>query len=158
MRTKQHATDGRTRFTALVGGILAACVLLPAAAHHSFAMYDREAVRTLTGKLTRFVPSANHAQLYFELVGADGKVVMEGGKPVVWGAETGGAAMLAKRGITGQSFPLGSIITVNVHPLRDGRTFGVLAQKLEFVIKCGMELPTGGCTRETGQIFDVLND
>jgi len=158
METKQLATERRARFTTLVSGVLVACVLLPAAAHHSFAMYDREAVRTLTGKLTRFVPSANHAQFYFELLGPDGAVVMENGKPVVWGAETGPAATLAKRGVTGQSFPLGSIITVNVHPLRDGRTFGVLAQEREFVIKCGTKLPAGGCTRDTGQVFDGLSN
>ena len=43
-----------------------------AAAHHSFAMYDQAQVKTLTGKLTRYIPGANHAQMIFELLEADG--------------------------------------------------------------------------------------
>ena len=43
-----------------------------AAAHHSFAMYDQSQVKTVTGKLTRFIPGANHAQLIFELLESDG--------------------------------------------------------------------------------------
>src|SRR5690606_25320418 len=39
-------------------------------AHHSFAMYDQNELRTLTGKLTRFIPGANHAQMIFELLEA----------------------------------------------------------------------------------------
>src|ERR1700681_2599837 len=42
-------------------------------AHHSFAMYDQTKTITLTGRLTRFVLGANHAQLLFELLGPDGK-------------------------------------------------------------------------------------
>ena len=46
-----------------------------AAAHHSFAMYDQAQVKTLTGKLTRYIPGANHAQMIFELLEADGTPV-----------------------------------------------------------------------------------
>ena len=60
-----------------------------ARAHHSFAMYDMTATKTMTGKLTRFIPGSNHAQLIFEVIGPDGKPVMNEGKPLVWGVETG---------------------------------------------------------------------
>ena len=54
-----------------LGALLTAA--LPAAAHHSFAMYDLSVSKTLTGKLTRFIVGANHSQLIFNLVGADGQ-------------------------------------------------------------------------------------
>jgi hypothetical protein len=133
--------------------LLAAFILpaLPATAHHSFAMYDRTESRTLTGKLTRFIPGANHAQLIFELIDADGEPVLdEDGNPIAWGVETGPAAQIANQGITVQSFPVGTVMTVTLNPLRDGRPFGALAGP---VIKCGMELPSGGCTAATGESF-----
>ncbi|HEX7080865.1 MAG TPA: DUF6152 family protein [Gammaproteobacteria bacterium] len=135
---------------ALVAGLMAA----PADAHHSFAMYDQSKKMTLTGKLTRFIPGANHAQLIFELVGPDGKTMTgEDGKPVVWGVETGPAAQIARQGVTVKSFPIGTIMTVTLNPLRDGRNFGALARQGGSIVKCGNALPEGGCTPETGEVF-----
>lgn len=56
----------------------------------------------------------------------------------------------AWRGVTPRGFPDGSIFTVTLHPLRDGRPFGALAGLL---IKCGATMPKGGCTKETGQVL-----
>ena len=133
--------------------LLPAVVLLlatPVVAHHSFAMYDLTETKHATGRLTRFVPGANHAQLHFELLDADGRTVMRDGKPSLMGVETGSAAQLARQGVTVESFALGSIIAVAYHPLRDGKPFGALAGEL---IKCGTTLPKGGCTKATGQVF-----
>jgi len=136
---------------ALLAALLALPVAAPVAAHHSFAMYDRNRSVTLTGKLTRFIPGANHAQLIFEVVDENGDVVIgDDGKPATWGVETGPAAQIADQGITVRSFPLGTVMTVTLNPLRDGRPFGALAGP---VIKCGMALPAGGCTAETGESF-----
>lgn len=129
---------------------LAAALVAPAVAHHSFAMYDMQQTKTYTGKLTRYIPGANHAQLLFELLDNEGKPIVQNGKPVAWGVETGSAAALSRQGITVESFPVGTIITVAVHPLRDGRNFGALAGEL---IKCGNAMPKGGCTKATGQAF-----
>jgi hypothetical protein len=52
-----------------------------AIAHHSFAMYDMTKSQSMTGKLTRFIPGGNHAQLVFEVLGDDGKPLMKDGKP-----------------------------------------------------------------------------
>ena len=138
-----------TRHASLVAALVA-FLAAPAVAHHSFAMYDMNQTKTVTGQLTRYIPGANHAQLVFNLIDNDGKVVMKDGKPVVWLAETGSAAALSRQGITVESFPVGSIITVAVHPLRDGRNGGALAGEL---IKCGKDMPKGGCTKATGQAF-----
>ena len=132
---------------ALLGAVLA----MPVAAHHSFAMYDLTRTATLTGKLTRFIPGANHAQLIFELIDGDGNVrIGADGNALTWGVETAPAAQIAQQGITVKSFPVGTIVTVTLNPLRDGRPFGSLAGA---VIHCGSELPADGCTAETGQRF-----
>ena len=132
---------------------LAWLAVLPVHAHHSFAMYDQTVERTLTGKLTRFVPGSNHAQLLFELVDEAGDPVLENGAPVLWGVETTSAAQLARSGVTVDSFPLGTIITVTLNPLRDGRNFGAMTNTTGGLISCGMRMPSGGCTADTGTVY-----
>jgi hypothetical protein len=143
-----------TRYAALVMGLAVALLLgamtMPALAHHSFAMYDMAKNQTMTGKLTRFIPGGNHAQLVFDVVDDDGKPLMKDGKPVVWGVETGSAAAIARNGITVESFPVGTILTVTLHPLRDGRPFGAVGGP---IIHCGTTMPAGGCNEKTGKAF-----
>ena len=134
--------------TFVVGLMVAAVGVTPALAHHSFAMYNQSLEKTMTGKLTRFVPGGNHIQLIFEVLDENGKPVMENGKPAVWGVEGPSAAASARAGLTVKDFPTGTIITVVMHPLRDGRPFGALAGS---VIKCGTTMPQGGCNAKTGQ-------
>ncbi len=127
---------------------------LPAQAHHSFAMYDTKITRSFTGRLTQFIPGANHAQIIFELIGPDGKSMLtENGEPVLWGVETGPAAQLARQGVTLRSFPVGTVINVNLNPLRDGRNFGALAREGGRLVNCGTQLPDGGCSEQTGETF-----
>ncbi len=138
---------------AIVGVMSIGIMTTPALSHHSFAMYDQTIEKTVTGKLTRYVPGSNHAQLIFALLNPDGSEVMENGRLVQWGVETGSAASLARSGVTVDSFPLGTIITVTLHPLRDGRTFGAMTNTADRLIACGMTMPEGGCTAQTGQVF-----
>ena len=138
---------------AIVGVISIGTMTTPALSHHSFAMYDQTMEKTVTGKLTRYIPGSNHAQLIFALLNPDGSEVMENGRPVQWGVETGSAASLARVGVTVDSFPLGTIITVTLNPLRDGRTFGAMTNTAGGLIGCGLEMPSGGCTVETGTVF-----
>ena len=141
--------------------VLVAClwngVLAPAVyAHHSFAMYDQNQTKTLTGRLTRYIPGANHAQLIFEVLGPDGKpMVGADGKPVQWGVETGSAAAMAWRGISPKTFPNGTVFTVTFFPLRDGRPFGAMTGEF---INCGAAMPTGGCTKATGEVLVIANN
>jgi hypothetical protein len=117
-------------------------------AHHSFAMYDQTTTKTMTGKLTRYIPGANHAQLIFQLLDESGKPLMKDGKPVTWGVETGAATAMARQGVSPDTFPEGTILTVRLYPLRDGRNFGALAGML---VSCGTAMPKGGCTPQTGK-------
>jgi hypothetical protein len=130
----------------------------PAFAHHSFAMYDQEQTRTFTGRLTRFIPGANHAQLLFELLDEKGATIVDAaGKPMMWGVEAGPAARIAQQGVTPDNFPNGTIITVSLNPLRDGRTFGAMPSG-SGLINCGKAFPAGGCTAETGKTYLADNN
>jgi hypothetical protein len=134
---------------ALAAGLLAFANL--AQAHHSFAMYNTDKEENFTGKLTRFIPGANHAQIIFELVDEQGKTITDdAGQAIAWGIEMGGSAMIARQGVTVKDFPEGTIINVTLNPLRNGKTFGVQAGP---VIKCGEAVPAGGCNAETGEVF-----
>lgn len=137
-----------------IGVMAAAAMATSGAAHHSFAMYDMENPRTFTGELTRFVPGANHAQLFFHVLDENGEVVMnDEGEPLEWGAETGPSARIAQVGVTVDKFAKGSVIKMTINPLKDGRNFGFLARG-EPLIHCGEALPEGGCTEETGEVFE----
>ena len=168
-RVMTHANEARrermhrlcsNRMTAAAMAAVIAAGAWPAcaAAHHSFAMYDQAQVKTLTGKLTRYIPGANHAQLIFELLEADGTPIVDAaGKPVLWGVETGPAARIAQQGVTPDNFPAGTIVTVTLNPLRNGKTFGAMPNGTP-IVHCGTTMPQGGCTAETGRTYLGQND
>src|SRR5688500_6585017 len=110
--------DMRTRAAAIVGGsvLLAALFASPVSTHHSFAMYDQTKVVTLTGVMKQFVPQANHAELHFILLAPDHKALAKGadGKYVEWGVEMAGTAAIAQQGITGTTFPAGTVFSVKL--------------------------------------------
>ena len=134
--------------------LLMCAVSTAALAHHSFAMYDQTKTLTMTGKLTRFVLGANHAQLLFERLGPDGKPMLDAsGKPTTWGVETGSSKQLAGAGITVETFPYGTIFTVTLWPLRDGRNFGAMTLTGGTLIGCGTTFPQGGCNEKTGKVY-----
>jgi hypothetical protein len=140
----------RTAIAVVAIAVSLAAMTAPALAHHSFAMYNMAETKVMTGKLTRFIPGSNHAQLIFEVLNADGSPVMEKGKPLVWGMETGSAAAMARNGVTVETFPPGTIMTVTLHPLRDGRPMGAVGGPIVF---CGSTMPAGGCNEKTGKVL-----
>ncbi len=146
----------RKHCVAVCAALTVAASVGTAYAHHSFAMYDQTQTRTYTGKLTRYIPGSNHAQLIFELIGPDGNPVPgKDGKPAIWGVETASAITMAGVGVSPKTFPNGTIFTVTLFPLRDGRPFGAMAGLL---IRCGMTMPAGGCTKDTGEVLVVENN
>ncbi len=138
----------------LAGIILTGVLATPALAHHSFAMYDQNTTKTLTGKLTRYVPGSNHAQLIFQVLDDTGKPVMKDGKPMQWGVETGSAAAMARLGVAPDTFPEGTVFTVRFYQLRDGRSFGALAGQ---IIRWGPAVRRGGCNKDTGKVLATGN-
>jgi hypothetical protein len=123
----------------LAGAVIASIFISTALSHHSFAMYDMTKTVTFTGVLTRFVSQANHAEIHFVPLGADGKPTRgSDGKYVSWGVEMGGAAAMAQQGISVNTFPYGTIFSVNLHPLRDGKNFGSMEGA---IYKCPKDTP-----------------
>jgi len=121
----------------------------PALAHHSFAMYDQTKTVTLTGVATQFVAQANHAEIHFYLVGPDGKLVKDkDGKYADWGVEMAGAAAVAAQGITNAVFPVGTIFSVKMNPLRDGSNYG---SRIGAIAKCPSKTPP-----EPGKTCDTV--
>jgi hypothetical protein len=111
--------------------------------HHSFAMYDQTKTVTLTGIVRQFVAQANHAELHFYLLAPDSKGIAKGpdGKYVEWGVEMAGAAAVAQQGITATSFPVGTVFSVKLNPLRDGSNYG---SRVGAIAKC----PTDATTKK----------
>lgn len=146
-------TSRRLVTAGIAAAALLAIVIIPAAAHHSFAMYDTSIEKTMTGKLIRFVVGANHSQYVFQVVNPDGSLAVDpkSGGPLTWNVETAAAAQLARSGITVESFKIGTIFSVTFSPLRDGRNGG--AQRGASLVMCGMKLPEGGCSEKTGKKF-----
>jgi hypothetical protein len=113
----------------------------PLSGHHSFAMYDQAKVVTLTGVVKQFVPQANHAELHIILLAPDHKALAKGpdGKYVEWGIEMAGTAQLERQGVTGTTFPAGTVFSVKVNPLRDGSNFGA---RIGALARCPMDAAT----------------
>ncbi|HEY0962162.1 MAG TPA: DUF6152 family protein [Pseudomonadales bacterium] len=91
-------------------------------AHHSFAMYDTNQTYVMTGIVTRVDPNPNHLQMFIAPlnVARDQVLKDDKGEPVVWAIEMDGAAVEARSGVTVNGFPRGTIVSVGLHPLRNG--------------------------------------
>jgi hypothetical protein len=112
-----------------------------AAAHHSFAMYDTGQTYVLTGIVTRVDPNPNHLQIFFAPLNEARDQVLkdDAGEPIVWAVEMDGAAISARQGISVNGFPRGTIISVGLHPLRNGYAGGGRGKSGLF--KCPADTP-----------------
>ena len=110
-------------------GISAALAIVFAAAvsaHHSFAMYDQNKTVTITGAVKQYVPQANHAEFHVLVLNHERNGYEKGkdGKVVEYGVEMAGTAQLERQGVSAATFPVGTVISFKVNPLRDGSNFG----------------------------------
>ncbi|MDX1562363.1 MAG: DUF6152 family protein [Gammaproteobacteria bacterium] len=110
----------------LVGvvAIGASAAALNAAAHHSFAMFDRTQELVMQGTVARWAFNSPHVAIYIE--NEDGEL---------WAFEGAAPAHLVSLGINGFTFTPGDPVTVVMCPLRDGRPGGAIG----YVIKAGDE-------------------
>lgn len=95
-------------------------------AHHSFAMYDTSQTMVFTGVVTGIDPAPNHLSINFAPMNEERTNVLrdENGDPVIWTVEMGGSAMMAKQGVSVNTYPRGTIFSVGLHPLRNGEPGG----------------------------------
>ena len=96
----------------VAAGVLAAMSAVPAAAHHSFSIFNMEQTQMLTGVVTRVNPDANHLQVFFAPMNDERKNVLRGedGKPMIWAVEMAGSAQSAADGISVNALPPGTIM------------------------------------------------
>ena len=96
----------------IVGLVLGAST---AVSHHSEAMFDPDKVVTVTGTVTEFQYSNPHAWLWVRARDEEG---------TLWAFEAGSTSSLMRTGIKKSSLQSGDEVTVQAHPLRDGRPAG----------------------------------
>jgi len=109
-------------------------------AHHSFAMYDQNKTVTITGVVKQYVPQANHAEFHLYVIANDRKgLEKKDGKNFEFMVEMAGTAQLERQGVTAQTFPVGTVISVKVNPLRDG---GAAGARVSALARCPMDPAT----------------
>ncbi len=115
----------------------ASCVLaisaMPAMAHHSFSMFDREKTLTLTGTVKQLEWTNPHAWLYV--------MVDDNGKPVEYPLEMQGTGQAQKNGWRPDTVKPGDRVTVAMHPLKSGSHGG---QLLTVVLPDGRKMAVTG--------------
>ena len=113
------------RVAALAGVAAALCAATPTQAHHSYAMYDGSVYRVFTGVIVRIVPNAAHFEMHFVPLNEERTaLVREEGEPLVWVVQMESAREAFEHGITRESFPQGTVMSMGVHPRRDGKPAG----------------------------------
>jgi hypothetical protein len=129
---------------------------VPLQAHHSFAPYDMQKVKVITGVVTRVSPDANHLQIFFAEMNPERTNVVRGadGKAVIWSVEMAGSAASAQDGISVAAFPQGTVFSVGVHPARSGDPSGFREGPL---FKCPARTDTGkAIPPKAGQHCDTV--
>jgi hypothetical protein len=122
-----------------VKAILSATCLLamsaiPATAHHSFSMFDREKTLTLTGTVKQLEWTNPHAWLYV-------MVMDDGGKAVEYPLEMQGTGQAQKNGWRPDTVKPGDRVTIAMHPLKSGSHGG---QLLTVVLPDGRKMAVTG--------------
>lgn len=97
----------------------AALIAGSAAAHHSFAMFDRNKTTALQGVVKEFQWTNPHSWVQMNVVDARGQTVE-------WSLETGSIQALSKRGWKRNSMKAGDKAEVTIHPRKDGSPGGEL--------------------------------
>lgn len=98
--------------------LAAVTVALPAAAHHSFAMFDQQKIMTLKGTVTEFQWTNPHAFIEMD-------VPVGGGGAVHWSIELNSPNNLKRQGWKRDSLHRGDQVTLRMNPLRDGKHGGL---------------------------------
>ena len=101
----------------LLAAALALGLSSTAWSHHSHAMFDHATRMTVTGTVTEFVYRNPHGFLYID-------VKQDNGETVNYWVEMSNLTNMVTRGIGRTTFKAGDRITVNLHPLKDGRPGG----------------------------------
>ncbi|HEX5280569.1 MAG TPA: DUF6152 family protein [Micropepsaceae bacterium] len=106
-----------------VTAALAACcslmIAMPAMAHHSFSMFDRDKTLTLNGTVKELEWTNPHAWLYVMVADDSGKIIE-------YPLEMQSTGQAMKNGWRADSIKPGDKVSVVMHPLRSGSHGGQL--------------------------------
>lgn len=130
----------------VVGLAALACSLLvvPATAHHSFAMFDAGKTVSLSGTVKEFEWSNPHTWVHLTVQDANGKVA-------TWAFEGGSTGQLAQSGWKKDTIKPGDKIALEFHPLKDGSHGG---QLMKITLPDGKSLCQGAECRKAAGIQD----
>ena len=108
----------RLTIAAAALALAAAGVAAPALAHHSFAMFDFQASKTVTGTVEQFDWTNPHTFIWLQVPTGTG------GATERYGFEGMSPNYLGRRGWSKSTLKPGDKVTVQYHPLKDGSKGG----------------------------------
>jgi Family of unknown function (DUF6152) len=100
----------------------ALCGIVPAVAHHSFAMFDFDKTISCPATVKEFRWTNPHVTLLIDAAPSGG------GAPETWSLELTSPGNLTRLGWTHSSFKPGDRIDIQFNPLRDGKHGGAFRQ------------------------------
>ncbi len=107
----------RTKIALMTGAVLLAA--MPAAAHHSFAVFfDETRTVEIVGEVTDFSFRNPHGTITLAALDMEGQTAGE-----TWRVETTAPVVLRRRGWERDSLKAGDLITVSGWPARDGANY-----------------------------------
>jgi hypothetical protein len=108
--------------SAITAAAAFAATTLPAAAHHSDAMFASDKEVVLNGTVKEFQYTNPHSWIQLLVPGANG------GPAVEWSIETGAPIVLLRAGIKPTALQPGDKISLKMHPLKNGGPGGSLIE------------------------------
>ena len=98
---------------------LGAFSILTAQAHHSDAVYDRDAIVAFEATVLRFQFSNPHVMIFIEAED-------ERGQPAQWAIETGSTPIMLRSGWSRDLLVAGDTVSIRAHPMRSGEHEAIL--------------------------------
>lgn len=109
----------RTKLLVVVAAVGLVLAAVPVLAHHAFAAeFDQNKPIKVQGAVTKWELTNPHSWIYMDVKGQDGKMT-------TWMIEGASPNNLYRLGLTKESLPAGSEITVEGYQAKDGSTRAV---------------------------------
>jgi microcompartment protein CcmL/EutN len=109
---------GETALRIAMAAGLAACATGLAVAHHSFAAFNTETQKVITGTVKKVNWTNPHTWIWID-------VANEKGETETWGVEGMSPNYLARRGWTRETIKPGDKLSITVYPMKDGQAGGM---------------------------------
>ncbi|MGC3982456.1 MAG: DUF6152 family protein [Steroidobacteraceae bacterium] len=101
--------------------LVAGSMMQGAAAHHSYAMFDKEKTQVIKGTLYAVEWKNPHSWIWIAVGNKKGGTDL-------WGLEGTSPASMTRLGFTKSNLVVGTAVTATLNPLKDGRMGGGLVE------------------------------